>query len=51
MVSIRSLIPQNLHYQNIHIEIIQITKLALEIDDQTYDVLDITIEGKNIWYE
>jgi len=51
MASIGSLIPQNPHHQNIHIEIVQITKSALEIDDKTYDVLDIIIEGKNLCYD
>jgi len=51
MASIRSLIPQNLCHQNIHIEIVQIIESALEIDDQIYDVLDITIERKKLWYD
>ena len=51
MASIRSLILENSHHQNIHIEIVQITKFALDIDDKIYDVLDITIEGKNLWYD
>ena len=51
MASIGSLIPQNPHQQNIHIKVIQITELTLEIDDKIYDVLDITIEGKNLWYD
>ena len=51
MASIGSLIPQNPHHRNIHIEIVQITKSNLEINDKTYDILDITIEGKNLWYD
>ena len=51
MASIGSLIPQNSHHQNIHIEIVQITKFYFEINDKIYDVLDITIEEKHLWYD
>jgi len=51
MASIGSLIPQNPYQQNIHIKVVQITKSALEIDEKIYDVLDITVEGKNLWYD
>lgn len=51
ITSIGSLIPQNSHHQNIHIEIVQIKESALEIDDKTYDILDIIIEGKTLWYD
>ena len=51
MASIGSLIPQNPHQWNIHIEVVQITESALKIDDKMYDVLDITVEGKNLWYD
>jgi len=31
--------------------VVQITESALKIDDKMYDVLDITVEGKNLWYD
>jgi len=49
IMSIGSLILQNLYHRNIHIEIVQITKSALKINDHIYDILDIIIEKKK-WY-
>ena len=51
MASIGSLILQNPYHWNIHIEIVQITESTLEIDDKIYDILDIAIEGKYLWYD
>jgi len=51
MASIGSLIPQNPHQRNIHIEVVQIMESTLKIDDKMYDALDITVEGKNLWYD
>jgi len=50
MASIGSLIPQDLHQRTIHIEIIQITKSFLDENNESNEVLYITIEDKNLWH-